>query len=95
MAEVNNYAVLHEEGDAEDGECVDRCCYVILNVQGLKNLTFEESVLEALPLLANDAAFTALLSFILTWAWKAINQQIRSLFSLAESLICNPFIHLP
>ena len=54
MAEVNNYAVLHEEGDAEDGECVDRCCYmyVILNVQGLKNLTFEESVLKALPLLA-------------------------------------------
>lgn len=32
MVEVINYVVLYEEGDIEDGECIDRCCYVILSV---------------------------------------------------------------
>jgi len=32
MAELNNHAVLHEEEDTEDGECVDISCYVILSV---------------------------------------------------------------
>ena len=35
MAELNNHAVLHEEEDTEDGECVDRCCYVILNLKSV------------------------------------------------------------
>ena len=74
MAELNNHAVLHEEEDTEDGECVDRCCYVILNLK---------SVFESF-------AFAMQLS-----GHGKQNQQTRSLFSLAESFICNPFIHLP
>ena len=77
MAELNNHAVLHEEEDTEDGECVDRCCYVILNLKSVF-----ESFAFAMQLSRHGKQLN-------------INQQTRSLFSLAESLICNPLIHLP
>ena len=51
MAELNNHAVLHEEEDTEDGECVDMLCYVILSVKGLKiSLNLKRVFLKAVPL---------------------------------------------
>ena len=71
MAELNNHAVLHEEEDTEDGECVDKLLCYFKCSKGLKiSLKYEERF--------ESCAFAS---------WNAINKQISSLFSLAESLI--------
>lgn len=36
MAELNNHAVLHEEDDTEDGECVDKLLCYFKCSKGLK-----------------------------------------------------------